>query len=345
MNLHRKKLSPKKKVKPIFLSKLYRQQNKKGGLSLGGPLGSNRLTYPILSVEDFERRFQFNNLVRSYNNLIGKRKSVINSLNINDESQKLFLPVIKEINIRKHGMGNEDSGGFNESEFAIENSDSRNQSNVNANNNLDNNVIELPNTTNNLNDRNQKTNLLGTNSTLSQSVALNASKINIKMELDNDNEKKTILLRYLSHDSIFAAYKTIYSLAIKDFKDKNKLAEIDYKKELEKIKNEKFQTSKNAELFKEYELKFSENRLKNKLKEDFNFFQHKDKRPINQIDLRLEKLLKKLKRMEEKKNTGKNIFRKHEYLKPNQRMIKNMLRRERKNELYENSLLDFPEQD
>ena len=346
MNLHVKKLSPKEKVNSIYLSKLYRQQNqqsKKGGLPLGGPLGSNRITYPVLSVEDFERRFQFNTLVRSYNNLIGNRKRDISGSDENG-SKRLYLPAIKEIAIRRHGMGNEDSG-FNDSEYLMENSDSRNQSVANANNNLDNSGTELPNIINNVNDRNRGSNLLGTISTLSQSVAFNASKIHNKMELDSEMEKKKLLLRNLSHDSIFAAYKARYSLAVKTFKNKNRLAELDYKKELEKIKKEKIQISKNAELFKEYELKFNENRLKDKLKDDYNFFQHVEKKTINHNDLRLARLLKKLKRIEEKKNMGNNLVIKRENLKPSQRMIRNMLRKEKKIELYENSLLDFPEQE
>ena len=346
MNLHVKKLSPKEKGNSIYLSKLYRQQNNKnkGGFSFGGPLGSNRITYPVLSVENFERRFQFNNLVRQYNNLIGNKKRDINGSDEIDGSNKLYLPIIKEIEIRRNGMKNEENG-FDESEYMMENSDSRNQSIVNANNHLDNHGTELPNTINNVNDRNRGNNLLGTISTLSQSVAFNASKINTKMELDHEKEKKKLLLRNLSHDSIFAAYKARYSLAIKEFKEKNKLAAKDYKNELEKLKNEKIQISKNAELFKEYELKFNENRLRDKLKDDYNFFQHIEKKTINHNDLRLARLLKKLKRIEEKKNMGNNIVIKHENLKPSQRMIKNMLRKEKKIELYENSLLDFPEQE
>ena len=107
---------------------------------------------------------------------------------------------------------------------------------------------------------------------------------------------------------------------------------------------EKMPKSKNEELFKEYELKFSADRMKEKLKDEFHFFhQEIQKRAINETDLRLEKLFKKLKKNEEKKIIWSYFDIKHNNIKPSQRSIKNMLRKDRKVELIENSLLDLQE--
>ena len=72
MNLNLQRVPDKEVINSQYLSKIYRQQNKNEGLSYKGPLSNNRISYPIMSVEDFERRFQFNNVVRTYNNI--KRK-------------------------------------------------------------------------------------------------------------------------------------------------------------------------------------------------------------------------------------------------------------------------------
>ena len=58
-------------------------------------------------MEDFERRFQFNNLVRAYNHLLVTKKSTSSS--DEKDNSKLILPMIKEIKIKKHGMNDTDS--------------------------------------------------------------------------------------------------------------------------------------------------------------------------------------------------------------------------------------------
>ena len=179
---------------------------------------------------------------------------------------------------------------------------------------------------------------------MSQSIMFNASNLNSRLSLDNEKDKQKILFRNLSNDSIIGAYKAKYLMAIKNFKFKSKLAEIDYKKQLEKIKKEKMPISKNAKLFKEYELQFNPNTMKEKLKDEFQFFQKKiDNRPINSTDLRLEKLFKKLKKNEEKKHIINYFDNKHSNLKPSQRTIQNIIRKEKKVELYEISLTDLAE--
>lgn len=341
MNLNLKRIPEKDNINSKYLSNLYRQQNKKELLSYKGPLGSNRISYPILSVEDFERRFQFNNIVRSYNNLIlNKRKNLNKSGGKNSDG--LYLPLIKEIKIKKHGMNDD----FNEFGYIQENSESKNakdKSNRNNRNSSENNEMEIFNTNNDINERNLKSKYYGTNSTLSQSIILNKSNSNSKSSYDIFQEKKKILMRHLSHDSIFAAYKAMYILAQKDFKKKNKLAEYDYKDQLEKLKKEKMPKSKNEELFKEYVLKFNSEKLKEKLKDDFNFFQEEiENKVVNETDMRLNKLFRKLKKNEEKKNITNYFDKKHSHLKPSQRSIKTMLRKERKIDLLENKLIYIP---
>ena len=297
-----------------------------------------------MSVEDFERRFQFNNVVRTYNNLIGNKTKISNNMESKENSKGSYLPIIKEIKIKKNSMNDYE---YNDSAYNQESSENRNKiikSVKNNYNSSENNELDLYNSNNDFNERNRKSKYYGTNSTLSQSMVFNKSNVNSNMTIDNIEEKKKLLLRNLSHESIFAAYKARYLLATKDFKNKTKLAEIDYKRQLEKIKKEKMPKSKNEELFKEYELKFSADRMKEKLKDEFHFFhQEIQKRAINETDLRLERLFKKLKKNEDKKTIWSYFDMKHNNIKPSQRSIKNMLRKDRKVELIENSLLDLQE--
>ena len=344
MNLNLQKVPNKEVINSKYLSQIYRRQSKKEGLPYKEPLGNNRISYPVMSVEDFERRFQFNNVVRTYNNLIGNKTKISNNMESKENSKGSYLPIIKEIKIKKSSMNDYE---YNDSAYNQESSENRNKMIKSVKNNYnssENNELDLYNSNNDFNERNRKSKYYGTNSTLSQSMVFNKSNVNSNMTLDNVEEKKKLLLRNLSHESIFAAYKARYLLATKDFKNKTKLAEIDYKRQLEKIKREKMPKSKNEELFKEYELKFSADRMKEKLKDEFDFFhQEIQKRAINETDLRLERLFKKLKKNEEKKTIWSYFDMKHNNIKPSQRSIKNMLRKDRKVELIENSLLDLQE--
>lgn len=343
MNLNLYRMPNKEVINSQYLSNLYQQQNKREVLSYKGPLGSNRISYPVLSVEDFERRFQFNNVVRTYNNLIGNKKRINNSVDDKENSKGSFLPIIKEIKIKKHGMK---QNVFNDSGIIQELSENKNQtikSVGNGFNNFENNELDLYNN-NDLNERNLKSKYYRTNSTLSQSMIFNKSNFNSNISLDNE-KKKILLTRNVSNDSIFAAYKARYLLAMKDFKNKIKLAEMDYKRQIEKIKKEKMLKSKNEEFFKEYELKFNADRIKEKLKDDYHFFHHDEqKKVLNETDLRLHRLFKKLKKNEERKNILNNLDAKKISIKPSQRSIINMLRKDKKVDLIEKSLLDFPKE-
>ena len=185
-----------------------------------------------MSVEDFERRFQFNNVVRTYNNLIGNKTKISNNMENKENSKGSYLPIIKEIKIKKSSMNDYE---YNDSAYNQESSENRNKMIKSVKNNYnssENNELDLYNSNNDFNERNWKSKYYGTNSTLSQSMVFNKSNINSNMSLDNVEEKKKLLLRNLSHESIFAAYKARYLLATKDFKNKTKLAEIDYKRQL-----------------------------------------------------------------------------------------------------------------
>ena len=123
---------------------------------------------------------------------------------------------------------------------------------------------------------------------------------------------------------------------VKEYKLKNKKAKDNFKEQLEKIKNEKIPKSKNEELFKEYEVKFNPDRITQILKNEFQFFQIDNslKKKIDAADLRRKKIF------EDKKN---NFEIMHNGMKPSQRIIQNMLRREKNIELYEKSLIDLKE--
>ena len=338
MNINFNPLQIKENVEPQNMIKIQKNPTKKKFVSYKGPLGSNRVTYPVLSVEDFERRFQFNNVVRNYNQLLGNKKRFANSIYSTDSSKGVFFPLIKEIEIKKHGMNDNE---FIASDYNQESSENRNQG-VKIMRNK-NKSFETYNNED-LNERIMKSKYFGTNSTLSQSIIFNKSIQNSNMTLDNINERKKILMRNLSNDSIFGPHRARYLLAEHDLKYKTKLAECEYKKQLEIIKKEKIPLSKNAKMFQEYELKFSTDKTKDKLKSDFYFFRNEIKRKrFTEIDTRLKRLFQKLKRNEEKKSNSSYFDIKHNYMKPSQRTIKNMLRKEEKADLINQSLLDFEE--
>ena len=347
MDFSSERSSNKEEASPVYLTKLQKNPKKRKRVSRRiSPHRARRISEPILSMEDFERRFQFNNLVREYNHLIAKKKPTNVSVDEKDTASKLFLPIIKEIKIKKHGMNDSESEvGFNESEYETENKNEGIRALKNYNSSENNNIDSF-NTKPELKDKSSKTKFDKTHTTLSQSFVFNKSNIKGKMSLDYDKEKKRLLLRNLSNDSIFAQYKVRYMLALKDYKDKTKLAQMNYQNELEKIRNEKLPKSKNEELFKVYELDFNSNKMKIKLKNEFNFFQCKMPKKIsNETDLRLIQLFKTLKRNKDRKNIwGGEIELKSNCIKPSQRSIKNMLRKEKGIEFYDEIKFDSPEQ-
>ena len=336
MNLQINKLSPRESITSIYLSNFYHQQNIAQSVSSKDPYNANRISYPAISMEEFERKFKYNKIGRTNNHLINKEKKFSNSVESKDNEKKIYLPVIKEFKIKNSNKTDKDNG-FNDSGYALENSDNKNNLIKSIHNFTSENCEN-----DELSDKIRKSRLNRTNSTLSQSLMFNVSNMNSKINNDIEKEKKRVLLRNLSNNSIFAVHKAKYLLAVKDYKKKSKLAEEEYKEQLIKIKKEKMPKSKNEELFKEYELKFNPNIMKNKLIHEFNFFQNDiHKKSINPTDLRLMKLFKKLKKNEEKKNAITLFDVKRDNLKPSQRSIKNMLRKDKKAELYEQSLLDI----
>ena len=310
-------------------------------VSYKGPLGSNRISFPVLSVEDFERRFQFNNVVRNYNQLLGNKKRYTNNIYGINTTKGAFFPLIQEIEIKKHGMNDNDFIAGDDNEESTENKnkevkDVNNKYNFSQKKELDSyNKYDL-------NEKIMKSKYYKTNSTLSQSNIFNKSNQKSYMTLDNINERKKILMRNLSNDSLFGPHRARYLLAKHDLKYKRKLALSEYKKQLEKIKKERMPLSKNAKLFQVYEIKFNTAKTKELLKNEFHFFKQEVNRKMpNIIDNRLQRLFQKLKENDEKKGNSSYFDIKHNYLKPSQRTIKNMIRKEEKFNLVKNSLLDF----
>ena len=335
MNLSSERISNKDAFNSVYLTKLQREPKKKRRVSKISPFKSRRISEPILSMEDFERRFQFNNLVRAYNQLLVKKKSNFGSVDEKDSSNRLFLPMIKEIKIKKHGMDDiSNEIAYNESEYDTDNRKEGIKIKKNYNN-AENNIIDSNNTLE-LKNINTKSNLNKSDSSLTQSLIENKSTLKSKLSLDYDRERKRLLLRNLSNDSLLAQYKVRYMIALKDFKDRTKIAKENYKDELTKIRNEILPKSKNEELFKPYEFDFNSNKMQIKLKNEFNFFQYKKpKKVVNAIDKRLLLMLKKLKMNKEKKNIWGEVKLKSDSLKPSQRSIQNMLRKQKKIEFDE----------
>lgn len=335
MNLSSERISNKDAFNSVYLTKLQREPKKKRRVSKISPFKSRRISEPILSMEDFERRFQFNNLVRAYNQLLVKKKANFGSVDEKDSGNRLFLPMIKEIKIKKHGMDDiSNEIAYNESEYDTDNRKEGTKIKKNYNN-AENNIIDSNNTLE-LKNINTKSNLNKSDSSLTQSLIENKSTLKSKISLDYDRERKRLLLRNLSNDSLFAQYKVRYMIALKDFKDRTKIAKENYKDELTKIRNEILPKSKNEELFKPYEFDFNSNKMQIKLKNEFNFFQYKKpKKVVNAIDKRLLLMLKKLKMNKEKKNIWGVVKLKSDSLKPSQRSIQNMLRKQKKIEFDE----------
>ena len=339
MNQSSERIYSKDVINSVYLTKLQREPKKKRRVSRISPFRSRRVSEPILSMEDFERRFQFNNIVRAYNHLLVTKKSTSSS--DEKDNSKLILPMIKEIKIKKHGMNDtvtENEIKYNESENDTDNKTK------NFNNSISDN-IETYNSKKESKDKSVKSKLNKSDATLTQSQSLNKSTSKSKLSLNYDKERKRLLLRNLSNDSLFAQYKVRYLIALKDYQDKTKLAKQNYQNELEKIRNEILPKSKNEEFFKAYEFDFNSNKMQLKLKNQFNFFQYiqpKKEKVINPIDKRLLLMLKKLKINKERKSIFSEVKLKSSSLKPSQRSIQNMLRKEKRYELKDEIKIDSP---
>ena len=339
MNQSSERIYSKDFINAVYLTKLQREPKKKRRVSRISPFRSRRVSEPILSMEDFERRFQFNNLVRAYNHLLVTKKSTSSS--DEKDNSKLILPMIKEIKIKKHGMNDTDTENeikYNESENDTDNKIK------NFNNSISDN-IDTYNSKKESKDKSVKSKLNKSDATLTQSQSLNKSTSKSKLSLNYDKERKRLLLRNLSNDSLFAQYKVRYLIALKDYQDKTKLAKQNYQNELEKIRNEILPKSKNEEFFKAYEFDFNSNKMQLKLKNQFNFFQYiqpKKEKVINPIDKRLLLMLKKLKINKERKSIFSEVKLKSSSLKPSQRSIQNMLRKEKRYELKDEIKIDSP---
>lgn len=337
MNQSSERIYSKDVINSVYLTKLQREPKKKRRVSRISPFRSRRVSEPILSMEDFERRFQFNNLVRAYNHLLVTKKSTSSS--DEKDNSKLILPMIKEIKIKKHGMNDTDTENeikYNESENDTDNKTK------NFNNSISDN-IDTYNSKKESKDKSVKSKLNKSDATLTQSQSLNKSTSKSKLSLNYDKERKRLLLRNLSNDSLFAQYKVRYLIALKDYQDKTKLAKQNYQNELEKIRNEILPKSKNEEFFKAYEFDFNSNKMQLKLKNQFNFFQYiqpKKEKVINPIDKRLLLMLKKLKINKERKSIFSEVKLKSSSLKPSQRSIQNMLRKEKRYELKDEIKID-----
>ena len=346
MNLYLYKLPKREEINTSYLTKLYSNKGNRGGIAFKGHLSKNNMNFNSKNIyvpQTLERKFQFNYIVRTFNSLINNRKRSTNSVETKGSSQRLYLPIIKEFNLTKNTNNNSRDNELRYKSYIkdINVNNPNSLRNIPLYDNSENNNEELIDITSK-----SKNILEKSNSTISQSLINNKSVSSSKMF--NENEKDKIIFRNLSHGSIFEAYKKQYLASIKEYKSRNKIAETNFKEQLEKIKNEKFKKSKNEEFFKEYELKFNPNKITEKLKNEFQFFQNGEinlnkKNSIDEAEIRRKNLFKEPKNNEDKKNNSNYYEMKHNGIKPSQRIIQNMIRKEKKIELYEKSLIDFKE--
>ena len=361
MNLFLSKLPKKEEINTNYLTNLYTNKNSGRGISFKSHLSKNNMNFSkkVNLSETLERKFQFNFVVKTFNILMKNRKRNTNSVEHKINSNKLVLPIIKEFNLTKrsdniNNHNNIDNNNNLKDEEYKYNTYIYKKDNISSSNSNMINLKNIPfydiseNNNDELNDifSKSKNILEKSNSTISQSIINNKS--NISSKIMSDNEKEKIIFRNLSHGSIFEAYKKQYLSSVQEYKTRNKMAKNVFKEQLEKIKNEKIQKSKKEELFKEYELKFNPEKFKEKLKNEFHFFQNEDKirkKSIDEEALHRKKIFKGIKCNEDKDNKNSSYFyeMKINTLKPSQRIIQNMLRREKKIENYEKSLIDFNE--
>ena len=343
MNLYLSKLPKKEEISTNYLVNLYTNKQAKGGMSYKGHQSKNNMNFNSKNIymrQELERKFQFNYVVRTFNFLINNKKRVNNSVENKFGSHRLFLPMIKEFEITNNSNNNtkEEKNKFNTYKKGNNGLNSMNSlKSIPLCDNSENNNEEIID-----NFSKSKNFLEKSNSTISQSLINNKSYSSSKIL--NDNEKEKIIFRNLSHGSIFEAYKKQYLSSIQEYKNKSKIAEENFKEELEKIKKEKIKKSKNEELFKEYELKFNPIKMTKKLKNEFQFFQNERnliKKKYDKDGQKRKQLFKDIKNNEDKKNSMNYYEMKHGGIKPSQRIIQNMIRKEKKLEMYENSLLDL----
>ena len=345
MNLYLSRLPKKEDINSNYLNNLYSNKKAREGLSYKGHLAQNNMNFNsknIYSPANLERKFQFNYIIRTFNFLINNnKKRANNSVENKNDSHKLYLPMIKEFEITNN------NNKLKEEDF-LHNIDKKENNIVNSMNSLKNMPLYENSENNNeeIVDKFSKSKNFfdKSNSTVSQSIINNKSYSSSKMF--NDSEKNKTIFRNLSHGSIFEAYKKQYLSSVKEYKTRNIIAEKNFKEKLEKIKREKIKKSKDEELFKEYELKFNPEKFTQKLKNEFKFFQNERnciKRKADEDETKRKKLFKDLKKNEDKKNCLSYYELKHGGIKPSQRIIQNMLRKEKKEEIYEQSLLDLKE--
>lgn len=353
MNLYLQKLPKREEINSDYLNNLYSNKLGRRGLSYKSPLAKNIMNFNQKNIylpQSLERKFQFSYVVKTYNSLINSKKRASISMENKGNLDRLYLPIIKESEISKsnNNSKNNDSNITKKEEHKYNIYKKNNHlHNLNSLKNIP--LYDFENNNDEVIDTFSKSkNILEkSNSTIYQSIINNgtsSSKIYNENEKEKE-EREKIIFRNLSHGSIFEAYKKQFLDSLKNYKSRNKLAEDIFKEKLEKLKNEKIPKSKNEELFKEYELYFNPDRFTQKLRNEFQFFQddrnNTKKKSVDDAEERRKKLFQIIRKNEEKKNNSNYYEMKHNGLKPSQRIIQNMLRKEKKLELYEQSLIDL----
>ena len=141
MNLFLSKLPKKEEINTNYLTNLYTNKDNRRGLSYKSHLAKNNMDFSKKNKfsDSLERKFQFNFVVKTFNSIIKNRKRNTNSVENKFNSQRLFLPIIKEFNLTKRNDNNnsiDNNNNLKEEEFKYNSFIYKKDNNNNISNNF-----------------------------------------------------------------------------------------------------------------------------------------------------------------------------------------------------------------
>jgi len=349
MNLYTIKVPKQEVINNSFLTNLYLTKSNKGGFSFNDSLAKNSISSKKNIPEELERKFQFKFILKAFNSLIKNRKRTYNpEYQDKLDSQKFSLPKINRIDLAKNKTNKweryirHDYQPFRDNRnFLSKPSLSMQLKDISLNNNPEiNNNEELNEIISNSNNVLEKS-----NSTVYHSKFSNKSTYN------NVDEKSKIPLEKIKHDAKYEYYKKKHIHFLQNvLHSKNKQAKIDFDKKLEQIRKEKIPKTKYEEYFKEYQINFSPEKFIKKLNIEFSFFQDNSFKLKNKSKSKIsEKKIRKNNFNERKYRDLKYGFNNYEtnykWMKPSERIIQTILRKQKNYDLYAKSLINLDEKE
>ena len=153
---------------------------------------------------------------------------------------------------------------------------------------------------------------------------------NLKLIIGNIIDFNNSFHKKISNDAIFDVRKNEYIESLKNCKIKNKEARNCFKNELNDIKNEKINECAQNKLFKEFEMEVNPKKKVNCLRKKYDFYQKDNCKKNNERNTYL--LLK-----EKYENNKLNNKKEKSYIKPSQKVIRNIVRKDKIFEFNEKS--------